>query len=83
MSVEKQVLVLYALTNRFFTDVLIERVRKVESDMLVYFDERHHDIIDELRETGTVSSELEEKIKTAMNEFKKSPAISQDLIPKE
>ena len=83
MPVEKQVLVLYALTNRFFTDVRIERVHKVESDMLAYFNERHIDIIDEIRGTGTVTPELEGKIKTAMTEFKKNPVVSQDLISKE
>ncbi|MCL2708501.1 MAG: F0F1 ATP synthase subunit alpha, partial [Defluviitaleaceae bacterium] len=74
MPVEKQVLILYALTNKYLTDVYLEQARDFERDFLKFMDESHTDITDELKETGRISDALESKIKNALEKFKDKAA---------
>jgi len=70
MPVEKQVLILYALTYRYLTDVRVEHVRKFQYDFLAFVDEHHGGIAAEIREKQAISEALEEKIKAAIDAFK-------------
>jgi len=70
MPVEKQVLILYVLTNRYLTDIPVEQVRKFQNDFLDYIDERHPAIPEEIRAKKIISEALEEQIKEAIDEFK-------------
>ena len=74
MSVEDQILILYALTNRYLVDIDISQIRRFQRDFIDYIDEYHSEIKDELREKGDISNELEQSIKTAIEEFKKRHA---------
>ena len=71
MPVEEQVLVLYALTNRYLSDVRVEDIKQTEDDLLDFVRRGHGDILTEIREKKAVSKELEEKIKAAITEFLK------------
>lgn len=71
MPVERQVLILYVLTNKYLSDVYVERVKEFETDFLNYIDERYSHVMAEIRDKGKVSDELEQEIKTAITEFKK------------
>ncbi len=70
MSVEKQVLILYALINKHLMDVDCSRVREFQREFLAFIDREKPFIIEGLRESGKLSPELEEKIKDAIKEFK-------------
>ncbi|MGI6161241.1 MAG: F0F1 ATP synthase subunit alpha [Christensenellales bacterium] len=70
MPVEHQVLILYVLINKHLLDVKVERVREFQRDFIGFVCQSKRAIIDEIRETGDISKELEEKIKGAINEFK-------------
>jgi F-type H+-transporting ATPase subunit alpha len=72
MPVEKQVLVLYVLTHRYFAAVNVEDMQKTEREFLKYIDERHSDITDEIREKREISDEVEKKIKSAIEAFMKT-----------
>ncbi len=71
LSVEQQVLILYAVTNKYLTDVEVEHVQQFEAELLAYVESKHYDIIDELHQTQALSPQLEEKIKGAIENFKK------------
>jgi len=71
MPVEKQVLILYLLTNGYLADVRVESVRKFQYDFLEFIEDCYSDITDEIREKKEISDELEHDIKTAVGEFKK------------
>ena len=71
MPVEKQILVMYILTNEFLADVPVESVRKFEREFLGFIDKNHIDILDEIREKDEISDELEQRIQTAVGEFKR------------
>ena len=72
LAVEKQVLLLYMLMSKYFVNVNVENVLKTSNEFLLFIDDRHRDISDEIRDKKTVSSELETRIKSACEEFVKS-----------
>ena len=64
-------MILYMLNNKFFSGVNVEHVLKTASEFLLFIDDRYKDIPDEIREKKVVSANLEERIKTACEEFVK------------
>jgi len=70
MSVENQVLILYLLVNRHLIDVKVNRIREFQKNFLTFVKEEKSFILDEIRTTGDISEELEEKIKETISEFK-------------
>ena len=70
MPVEKQVVILYVLIHRHLMDVAVERVREFQKDFLGFIEQKKSFILEELRETGKLSQELEEKLKESIEEFK-------------
>jgi len=72
LSVEDQVMILFLLTNKYFSGVKVEHVQRASREFLSFIDERHHDIPEEINETKVVSDELSEKLKAAADEFFKN-----------
>ena len=72
MPVEKQALVLYMLTNKCFSSIPVAKIQDAERDFLNFMDERHGEIVASLRETGELTSEMEAKLKVAIDEFLKT-----------
>ena len=70
MPVERQVLILYVLTNRHLSDVYVENVQKFQTDFLDFIEERHGAIAGEIREKKEIDEALEERLKAAIAEFK-------------
>jgi len=72
LPVENQVIILYLLTNKYFSGVNVEQVQAASREFLSYIDEQHHDIPKEIKETKVVSDELSEKLKNAAEDFFKN-----------
>ncbi|OHA04125.1 MAG: F0F1 ATP synthase subunit alpha [Candidatus Sungbacteria bacterium RIFCSPHIGHO2_02_FULL_53_17] len=69
---EKQVIAIYAGTHGYFDDVLSADVPATCAALLDYIEKLHRaDILDTIRETGDLTKETEEKLKTAIDDFKK------------
>lgn len=77
MPVEKQVVSIYTVIKGFVDDIPVTDVRRFEKEMLAYFDNYHSEIFATIRETKDLSSDTEEKLKKAIEEFKKSFSISE------
>ena len=77
MPVEKQVVSIYTVIKGFVDDIPVTDVRRFEKEMLAYFDNYHSEIFTTIRETKDLSSDTEEKLKKAIEEFKKSFSISE------
>jgi F-type H+-transporting ATPase subunit alpha len=69
MSFEKQVLVLYAALNDYFSKFQPEQMQEIEKKFLEYFENLHKDIINEIKEKKQISDELEGKIKKVIQSF--------------
>jgi len=72
LSVEQQVMILYLLTNKYFSNINVEQVQTASREFLSYIDEQHQDIPKEIRETKVISDEVSEKLKVASDEFFKN-----------
>lgn len=70
LAVEKQVLILFAVTNKSFADIRVEKVLECEEELLKYFDTQHNDILKEIAQTKEISKDLEPKIRAGIDKFK-------------
>ena len=71
MDVEKQILILYAITNDFLSDIKIKDIRKFEEEFLEYMDTHHRDILRRIIIEKQLNDELKEEIEKCIVEFKK------------
>jgi len=71
LPVEDQVLILYMLTQKYFSGINVERIGRTESDFLKFIRETQPEIQTEIRDTKEISTELEEKLKTVIDAFLK------------
>ena len=71
LSVEQQVIILYAGINEYLENVSIDQVKEYEDKLLTYMEAKHKDILKDLKEKKELPEELEEKIKKALVAFNK------------
>lgn len=71
LSVEDQILVLYALNNMHMEDIKVRRIRKFQKDFINYVNQHAAYIKEELRETGKISEKLKSNIDGVISEVKK------------
>lgn len=71
MAVEEQVMVIYATVNRFMSDIEVKHIRRFEDELVSYLKVSHPEIGSSIAETGELSSDAEEKLKAAIESFKK------------
>ena len=74
MSVEKQILIMYAAINGYLDDVAVEQAGVFEADFHRFMDANHSEIIGAINKEKDISTETEEALKTAIMEFKQSMA---------
>lgn len=70
LVVEKQVMILYALTRGFLDDVAVEDIIRFEEEFHVWLDSNAKDILDTIRETGNLADE--DEMNQAIERFKKT-----------
>ena len=69
VSVEKQVAILYAVIHDFLRDVPVEEVSAYEKGLYTYLDERYPDWLRDIRETGVMTGEAEQTLRTALDTY--------------
>jgi F-type H+/Na+-transporting ATPase subunit alpha len=70
MSVEQQVVVLYAATNKYLMDLPIKEVRKFNQGLVEFVNEKYSQILKAISDTGELKAETEELLKKAIEEYK-------------
>ena len=71
LSMEDQVIGLFAGANGYLDDVPVESIGKFEQELLTYFRNTKDDLRTELREKKAIDDTLKENLKSAIEEFKK------------
>jgi F-type H+-transporting ATPase subunit alpha len=74
MPLEKEVSILYAVTNGYLDDVPLEKIAAFEQDFHRFMETNHPDINQHILTDKEIKPEVEEKLKSAIAEFKKSVA---------
>jgi F-type H+-transporting ATPase subunit alpha len=67
-----QVLAFFAALNGFLDDVPVDKIRAFETALYDFMDTNRPDIVLEINEKMILSGELEEKLRTAIREFKQA-----------
>jgi len=70
MPVEKQVFVIYAANNGFVDQYPVTAVRRYESEMIAFVESKHAAILADIRQKKALDTELEGRMKAALEEFK-------------
>ena len=70
MPLEKQVMIIYAVTNGYLDDVPVDKVRQWESDFHRFMETAHPEIGQTIASEKALSDETIEKLKAAIAEFK-------------
>jgi F-type H+-transporting ATPase subunit alpha len=72
MSVEQQVMVIYAGTKGYLDDVPLSRIQEFQKEFLAYIDTRARGLRDALAAKRELTDESEGQLKQALNDFKSS-----------
>ncbi|WLR48926.1 F0F1 ATP synthase subunit alpha [Halobacillus litoralis] len=75
LAVEKQVMIIYALTKGFLDDVPVEDVTRFESEFHNWLDNNRKELLSQIRETGKLADD--EDMSGAVKEFKKTFVVSE------
>jgi F-type H+-transporting ATPase subunit alpha len=70
MPVEKQVAILYAVTNGHIDDVEVKHVRQWERDFLSYLDAQAAKVLEDIRTKKALNDDLTASLKSAITTFK-------------
>lgn len=69
---EQQVAVIYAATNGYFDDIDSENALEISNGLLEYMNKMHKEVFDKIRDAGEIKEDIEQKLKNAIEEYKKS-----------
>ena len=72
VSVEHQVIILFAAANKYLSDVPVDRISEFEKGLLLYVDNNYPGIVEDIKVTKDLTDENIENIKVAIEEFKKA-----------
>lgn len=70
LEVEKEVVILYAVTNKYLDDVSVEKIADFERGFFEFMEQNHNNILIEIKETGVMSDKATEELKSAIESFK-------------
>lgn len=69
ISFEKQVLVLYATLNDYFSKFKPEEIQEIEKKYLEYFQNLHKDLVEKIKTDRQITDETEAEIKEVITKF--------------
>ncbi|HEG3980570.1 TPA: F0F1 ATP synthase subunit alpha [Campylobacter coli] len=70
LSVEKQVVLIFAGTKGYLDDVAVSKIREFEDGFYPFIEAKYPDLFEQIRSKKALDAELEEKLAKAINEFK-------------
>jgi F-type H+-transporting ATPase subunit alpha len=68
---EKQVLIIFAANNGFLDEFPVSALKKFETEMYSFFDNRQAELVAELRDKKAIDDDMKGRIIAAMGQFKK------------
>ncbi len=70
LTVEKQVLLIFAGTNGFVDDLPVDSLKRFEEELFRFTENGHPDILNDIREKKTIDDQLKGRIQEMLKEFK-------------
>lgn len=72
LSTEHEIVILFAVTNKYLSDIEIPLIKEFEAGLLAYVDEKQPQIITTLKETKTLDENTEKDLRNAIETFTKT-----------
>lgn len=72
LKVEEEVMILFAVTNRYLDDIPVDRVKAFENDFLEYMENTSSGTAKRILEKKELTDEIKEELKLKIEEFKKT-----------
>lgn len=72
LKVEEEVMILFAVTNRYLDDIPVDRVKAFENDFLDYMENTSSETANKILEKKELTDEIKEELKLKIEEFKKT-----------
>ncbi|MBN2260199.1 MAG: F0F1 ATP synthase subunit alpha [Clostridiales bacterium] len=69
MKVEHQVMIIYAVTNKFLKDIPVDRIKEYEAGFLEYMNKNHPSVEEGIKQHKEMNDELTAKLDGAILEF--------------
>lgn len=70
MPVEKQIIIIFAVINRYLADIEIKSIARFEAELLKFMDECHPEIVSSIAASGEIRKGVEPELREAIEEFK-------------
>jgi F-type H+-transporting ATPase subunit alpha len=70
MSAEEEVAILFAGANGYLDEWPVEAIAEYENQMLEFMKSKYGDVLNEIKDSGDISDDLDGKLKKALDEFK-------------
>ena len=70
MSVEYQIIIIYAATQKYLLDIAVEDILPFEKGLFEYIDTKYPELPKSIKEEKVISDEAEELLKKAIEEYK-------------
>ena len=71
LEVEKEVVILYAVTKKYLDDIDIHRIADFEREFFNFIETKYNNILTSIRETKEMSEDVEKQLIEAIERFKK------------
>jgi len=71
VAVEKQILIIFAVSNGYLDDYPVESVRKYEKEMNTFLESKYPQLLEEIRSKKELTDDIRGKIVGALDELKK------------
>lgn len=78
MPVENQIIAIYTVMNKYLSDISVEEVRSFVKKLIEFIDINYPEIKKAIKETKKLEEDTEEKLKTAIMEYKEKFASKGD-----
>ena len=72
LKVEEEVMILFAVTNRYLDDIPVDRVKAFEKDFLEYMENTSSETAKKILDKKELTDEIKEELKLKIEEFKKT-----------
>ena len=70
MTIEKQVIIIFAATNGYVDSYPVSALKKYEEELMAFIESRHADILTDLRDKKALDDTVKPKLKKALEDFK-------------
>ncbi len=69
LSLEREIVILYAAVNGYTDDVPVDQIRLLEAQLYEFMEHQHPDVLATIRETRDLPAAAEERLRSALHAF--------------